>query len=97
MDDAQAPQGQSWDPKSQRSPETILSAGRSNREAAEADMTATKWESGNQVMLAGGGKPMTVVGIDSVGSVILQHLDDERLRICVTPSLLAAAEPDSLM
>ena len=65
MDDART-QGQSWDPKSQRSPETILSAGRSNREAAEADMTNSKWESGNQVMLAGGSKPMTVVELDSV-------------------------------
>ena len=35
---------------------------------------------------------MIVIGHDSVGSVILQPCNDERLRIYVTPSLLVAAE-----
>ena len=43
------------------------------------------WKNGGQVMLASGSDG---VGHDSVGSVILQPRNDERLRIYVTPSLL---------
>jgi hypothetical protein len=52
------------------------------------------WKSGKQVMLASGSPPMIVVGHDSVGSVILQAHNDERLRIYVTPSLLVSANQD---
>ena len=59
-------------------------------------MSDVVWKCGRQVMLASGSMPMIVVGHDSVGSVILQPCNDERLRFYVTPSLLVAAEPDPL-
>jgi len=45
------------------------------------DMADVRWKSGKQVMVTSGGTPTIVVGHDSVGSVILQLCNDERLRI----------------
>jgi hypothetical protein len=59
-------------------------------------MGETVWKTGKRVMLAGGSKPMIVVGNDSVGSVILQPADDARQRIYVTPSLLVPVEQDTV-
>ncbi|SDN34636.1 hypothetical protein SAMN05444050_1330 [Afipia sp. GAS231] len=55
---------------------------------------SVSWKSGNVVRLLSGGEAMTVIGSDSVGSVICRPLNDERhLGIYVPPSLLVAADP----
>jgi hypothetical protein len=56
---------------------------------------SVSWKSGNVVRLLSGGEAMTVIGSDSVGSVICRPLNDERhLGIYVPPSLLVAADPE---
>ena len=51
------------------------------------------WKSGSVVRLLSGGEIMTVIGCDSVGSVICRPLNDDRhLGIYVPPSMLMAAE-----
>ncbi|SDJ72955.1 hypothetical protein SAMN05444171_0873 [Bradyrhizobium lablabi] len=59
------------------------------------EATSVSWKSGSLVRLLSGGDAMTVIGCDSVGSVICQPLNDERHPgIYVPPSLLVAADPD---
>ncbi len=51
------------------------------------------WKSGNVVRLLSGGEVMTVIGCDSVGSVICRPLNDHsHLGIYVPPSLLMTVE-----
>ena len=55
---------------------------------------SVSWKSGSAVRLLSGGEAMTVVGCDSVGSVICRPLNDDRhLGIYMPPSLLVAADP----
>jgi len=57
------------------------------------EATSASWKSGSVVRLLSGGEAMTVVGRDSVGSVICRPLNDEcHLGIYVPPSLLVAAD-----
>ncbi len=57
------------------------------------EATSVSWKSGSLVRLSSGGEAMTVVGSDSVGSVICRPVNDERhLGIYVPPSLLVAAD-----
>jgi len=56
-------------------------------------VTTASWKSGSLVRLQSGSGAFTVIGCDSVGSVICRPLGDDHLGIYVPPSLLVAAEP----
>jgi uncharacterized protein YodC (DUF2158 family) len=56
-------------------------------------MTIDRWESGTVVKLLSGDRRMTVVGLDSVGSIICEWPDgDCLLRGYFTPAVLMPAE-----
>ena len=58
------------------------------------EATRVSWKSGSVVRLSSGGDPMSIIGSDSVGSMICRPLHDERHPgIYVPPSLLVAADP----
>jgi hypothetical protein len=55
-------------------------------------MAKKRWETGSQVKWAWGGKTLSVVGYDSVGSVICREIDDPRKDLYVSPSLLVSVD-----
>ena len=56
-------------------------------------MTVDRWKSGTVVRLLSGDRKMTVVGLDSAGSIICEWLDgDHLLRGYFTPAVLIAAD-----
>jgi hypothetical protein len=57
-------------------------------------MDDVRWESGIIVQMTSGGEALTVVGYDSVGSVICQGLEPQRERLYVSPSLLTEVSLD---
>jgi uncharacterized protein YodC (DUF2158 family) len=56
----------------------------------QGDMAQVSWKSGSPVKLGPDGRKMTVVGLDSVGSVICEWSEDGGAKRSgyVTPSLL---------
>jgi len=51
-----------------------------------------RWKTDSQVRCVWGGKSLSVVGYDSVGSVICRNLDDPRNDVYVPPSLLVGVD-----